>query len=120
MPLDFDTLRRVNVERANRWHKGDYREWSRSDWLTGLAEEIFEACAKFFGAAKRLRRYEHGIATANGPATKEECDRALGDEGADIVLYLDLVLAREGIDLGEAIRRKFNATSVKYNFPDQL
>ena len=44
----------------------------------------------------------------------------LTDEIADTALYLDLLAARAGIDLGAAIVRKFNRVSEKHGFPERL
>ena len=41
-------------------------------------------------------------------------------EMADVAIYLDLVAHHAGIDLGEAIRHKFNRDSVKRGFSHRL
>lgn len=38
-------------------------------------------------------------------------NRAFADELADVIIYADLIAARLGIDLGDAVRRKFNEVS---------
>lgn len=95
-PLTFTRLREANVERSHEvYHQVE--EWSPTDWATALAGEVGEVCH----VVKQWRRNKF-------PSIRE-----LADEIADTVLYADLLAERFGIDLGEAIRRKFNATSEK-------
>lgn len=109
-PLDFETLRDRNAERCETsYHPID--AWSPTDWACALAGEVGEAC----NLIKKLRR----ITTSN-PATVELVQggletgaliSAVAAELADAVIYADLLADRLGIDLGEAVRRKFNETS---------
>lgn len=69
--------------------------WSPTDWATAMAGECGEAC----NLIKKLRRGE------------EVLPEVIGDELADMVIYADLLAQRLGIDLGEAVRAKFNAVS---------
>jgi NTP pyrophosphatase (non-canonical NTP hydrolase) len=102
MTLLFLQLREANAERQ--------REWDPSDQITlsyrgnELAGETGEAC----NVIKKLERERIGIRGSR--ATLLE----LADELADIVICADLIAMAEGIDLGEAVQRKFNATSEKY------
>lgn len=41
----------------------------------------------------------------------------LADELADVVIYLDILAAQLGIDLGEAVMKKWNKTSEKVGVP---
>lgn len=94
--LSFDALRAANVKRCEDvFHPLD--SWSPQDWACAMAGETGEAC----NLVKKMRR---GEAIPPG---------SLADELADIVTYADLLAARVGIDLGEAVRRKFNAVSEK-------
>lgn len=96
MTLSFDGLRMANVARCNDvFHALD--EWSPTDWACAMAGECGEACNEI----KKLRRGEN--------VTNEQ----IGDEIADLVIYADLLAARLGIDLGEAVTRKFNKASAK-------
>ncbi|MEM9065058.1 MAG: MazG-like family protein [Planctomycetota bacterium] len=96
--LDFDTLRQANVARCEDvFHP--LAEWSLSDWGVAMAGEAGEAC----NVIKKIRRGDHPF--------QFDVDEVLGDELADVVLQLDLLAARAGIDLGEAVRRKFNVVS---------
>lgn len=46
--------------------------------------------------------------------------RAIQDEMADVIIYLDLLAGRLGVDLEEAVRLKFNEVSIKKGFPQRL
>lgn len=92
--LTFEALRGANVRRCEEaFHPLD--DWSETDWATALAGEVGEAC----NLLKKRRRGED-IPT-----------QEVADELADVMLYLDLLAARMGIDLEDAVKRKFNAVS---------
>ena len=115
--LTFDGLRAVNVARALRWHDGGLEEWSVNDWLTAFAGEAGEAC----NAGKKHKRILDNI-QQHGRVYESEAEamNAIVDELADTVIYADLVAARLGFSLSEAITRKFNAISERENFPERL
>lgn len=122
----FAGLRTVNVRRCEKWfHFVDV--WSPTDWMTAVAGEVGEAANKI----KKLRRIQtEGLESPANRALVEAAGSAekvvpmlheqIGDELADAVIYIDLLAARLGIDLGEAVIRKFNATSVKVGSPERL
>jgi len=92
--LDFDELRIANEQRcAELFHP--IEDWSPTDWGCAVAGEVGEAC----NLIKKLRR---------GEAIPVE---EIGKELADSVIYMDLLCTRLGIDLGEAVRSKFNEIS---------
>lgn len=106
MPLDFDTLRHANVERCEQvFHK--LYHWTPTDWACAFAGEAGEAC----NAVKKLRRHDDGTNTAKDPATKKELVTTIAAEIADTIIYADLLAARLGINLSDAIRQKFNVVS---------
>ena len=74
--------------------------WTVLEWAGAAAGEVGEAC----NIAKKIRRGDHGDVALH---------RALKHEIADAVIYLDLLCARVGIDLEDAIVEKFNLTSAK-------
>jgi NTP pyrophosphatase (non-canonical NTP hydrolase) len=93
-PLTFAQLRAANLERCG----GSFQpleDWSLTDWATALAGEVGEAC----NLIKKGRRGE--------PIERA----ALVDELADAQIYLDLIAARLGVDLGAAVAHKFNVVS---------
>lgn len=109
--LTFDLLRAANVERCNAsfgWHM---EEWTPNDWATALAGEVGELCNEL----KKLRRGDDS--TPEALASRHE---AIRHEAADVACYLDLLCARMGIDLGAAVREKFNAVSVRRGSPVRL
>lgn len=44
----------------------------------------------------------------------------IADELADVLTYLDLLAAMQGIDLGRAAIEKFNEVSRRVGFPDRI
>ena len=93
--LTFNEFSAANRERCEAvFHRiGD---WSPTDWACAMAGECGEAC----NLIKKRRRGDGGI----------DSDM-IGDELADVVIYADLLAQRLGINLGEAVRRKFNEVS---------
>ena len=115
MSLTFDALRAQNVARCvSVFHP--LEDWTPSDWACAMAGESGEAC----NAVKKLRRHQDGTNTDKDPVTEEDCIAAIAKELADTVIYADLLAARLGIDLGEAVRQKFNAVSEKRGAPQRL
>lgn len=90
------------------YHTTDGADWSALEWAGAMAGEAGEAA----NLAKKLRR---GDFTLDDQITvKGETKTArefLGDEIADVMLYAHALARRCGIDVAEAIKSKFNATS---------
>ena len=116
-PLTFAQVSEVNASRARRWHPGfpADEDWSIADWSNAMAGEAGEAC----NVVKKIRRYECGLRGLLDPPITELA-RSLGNELADVFLYLDLLATRAGIDLPAAIRAKFNEVSERQDFPERL
>lgn len=76
----------------------DGSDWSDSDWLQAVVGELGE----YANLRKKLQR---------GDLTPEEALPMLADELADVVIYLDLLAFRLGIDLGAAVVSKFDRVS---------
>ena len=110
----------VNRTRSDRWHHGNFAEWSVERWAVAMAGEAGEAC----DAVKKMFRIEDGIANLSEPDRQiSERDDAVAhvlEELADTILYADLLAQRLGGSLEEAIVAKFNATSERYGFPERL
>lgn len=96
-PLDFAKLRRANVLRCVSAFKHTLSDWSPAEWGCALAGEVGELC----NLLKKLLRGD--------PVSKDD----IADELADVIAYADLLAAALNIDLGEAVRRKFNKVSAK-------
>ncbi len=92
--LSFSGLRSANIERCEKsFHS--VQGWSPTDWACAVAGEVGESC----NLIKKLRR---GEVINSG---------SIGKELADAVIYLDLLAARLGLDLGKCVREKFNEVS---------
>lgn len=105
--LSFDVLRAANQARLPlfRNSKGlrahifyDGSDWSRADWLEAVVGELGEYANK----SKKFRR---------GDITEAEFLIEAKKELADVVTYLDILAFRLGVDLGDAVREKFNEVS---------
>jgi NTP pyrophosphatase (non-canonical NTP hydrolase) len=108
--LNFRELREANVERCEEvFHMVD--DWSPCDWATAMAGECGEACNE----VKKLRRLDGADALIDTPEKRQQLRINIGKELADLIIYADLLAARLGIDLSEAIRAKFNEVSEKRN-----
>ena len=101
---DLTRLRSANIARQREWDEGN--TLTLTYWGNALAGEVGEAC----NVIKKIERER--LKLKGSRATVSD----LADELADAVIYIDLLCMSEGIDLREAIRRKFNATSAKYGF----
>lgn len=107
-PLRFEELRETNVTRCET-HYHPLHAWSLSDWTVAVLGEAGELA----GVVKNIRRGQvearpNGHEIGAGPHHLRD---ALADEAADIVIYLDLLCAAAGVDLGAAVRAKFNRVS---------
>ena len=104
--LTLQKLRSKNVPRCEQvFHQLD--SWSPTDWACAMAGEAGEAC----NVAKKMKRLSEGTNSAKDPQSYAEYCRMMAKELADVVIYADLLAARLGIDLGEAIVEKFNEVS---------
>ncbi len=104
--MTFDELRKANVKRCGEaFHP--LESWSPADWACAMAGELGEAC----NLVKKLRRLSDGKQLANIPENAQHIVKGIADELADTVVYIDLLAARLGIDLGDSILNKFNEVS---------
>lgn len=113
--IRFDMLRAVNLSRRDRWHGPGSTPWTCADWSNALCGEAGELA----NVVKKIRRQETGARNQGDPSMAELRSMA-GDELADVVIYADLVAAHFGINLSDAVARKFNRVSEKYGFPERL
>lgn len=94
--MNLRELNKANVQRCEAsFHPLD--SWSPTDWATAVAGETGEMC----NLVKKMRRGED-IPIEN-----------VGKELADIVIYVDLLASRLGLDLSRCIVDKFNEVSVR-------
>lgn len=113
--LNLGSLREVNVTRCQRWHPPEATPWTAADWSNALCGEAGELA----NVVKKIRRHETGAVNVGDP-TREDLARMAAAELADVVIYADLLANFLGVDLGAAIKEKFNKTSVKYGFPERI
>lgn len=86
------------------------------EWGCAAAGEMGELC----NVLKKIAREEQDIGVKDVGRIDGDKQKAVADEAADVVIYLDLLLARCGLSLEEAIRSKFNETSRKVGFGETL
>lgn len=106
--MDFDELRKANEQRHIEWANGESLPLAFRG--VELAGEVGEACNEI----KKLARTELGIRGGKDDLT------GLREELADVMICVDLIAMDLGIDLGEVVRAKFNATSEKYGLATRL
>ena len=121
MKLDFATLRAANLARLPLFKnsKGepahsepDGSDWALSAWCNAVCGELGEAA----NIIKKIER---------GDLSLDEAREALGMEFADVVIYLDILAFRAGVDLGAATVAKWNEVSERVKcglliVPDQI
>lgn len=96
--LTFDQLRAANSARQATCPKFQQCvDWTPADWAMAITGEIGEACNLM-----KKRRIGEDIDTAD-----------IGKEIADVVIYVDILSALFGLDLGEIVRAKFNEVSAR-------
>lgn len=111
-PLNFSDLERACLSRNKEWWQGDALDTDRKLFFgVEMGEESGEVC----GVIKKLHRQEHGMPTGAHKTVKD-----LSDELADVVITAQNIAAQFGINLGGAIRTKFNETSTKRGFTTKL
>lgn len=106
--MNFDYLREANIVRQS--------EWGGSDKATVefRALEVGGETGELLEAVKKLTRKRLGI--VGSTASLDD----VADEAGDVVIAVDLLCHKLGIDLGEAVRQKFNKTSRKYKLKTRL
>lgn len=129
--LTFVQVREANMSRAGRWHPGFPfdSDWNGADWANAMQGEIGEvgevfqslviAAGKGGNIVKKLRRYECGL-RGEGDPNHVDLLIMLGEEIADVYLYLDLLATYFGLDMPAAVIRKFNIVSERQGFPERL
>lgn len=105
--LKFADLREANLRRLPLFKNArgetahsqpDGSDWSDSDWLMAVTGELGE----FANLRKKVLR---------GDMSMEDAKQDLADELADVVIYIDILASRLGVDLGAAVVSKFDRVS---------
>lgn len=117
--MSIAMIQAINVQRANRWHGGDFHQWTVLEWAGALCGEAGEAA----NIAKKIRRNDFeldGNRYSDHVLQAHELREKLAHECADTFLYLVLLAASYDIDLEDAIRERFNSKSIEMGFPERL
>jgi|GEM_PF-1579438 len=115
--LSFSHLRGMNRLRCYRWHPDQgVDSWTLNDWATAVAGELGEAC----NICKKIKRAEDAVVGNKKADSVLKLRANLADEMADTVIYLDLMAAKAGVNLGQAVTSKFNRKSNELGFPEKL
>lgn len=129
--LTFGDLRYANETRCRQWHPGFPKDggWTTGDWANAMQGEVGEvlevvmemsiAAGRASNFIKKLRRYEEDLRGVGDPSI-DQLRSNVAKEVADVVTYGDLLLARLGISLNDAVIDKFNEVSVRQGFEDRL
>jgi NTP pyrophosphatase (non-canonical NTP hydrolase) len=100
----MDLLRQLKIANNERCSAfgHELNDWSLTDWGCALAGEAGELC----NVLKKIHRGDMSLFDANQ-------EKLIANEAADIVIYLDLLCQRAGVNLSHAITDKFNAISAE-------
>lgn len=112
-----DSIRRLNRERCDRWHPPTGDDWTLGDWSNAFMGEAGELA----NVVKKLRRHQSGHATSYNTPEADELRGRFAEEVADVLLYLDLLAWKAGIEpdhLLGALRSKFNLVSRAQGWDD--
>ena len=111
--MTFSVLRFANVARLPLFKNGkgepahsrpDGSDWKLSTWMNAVLGELGEAA----NIVKKVER---------GDLTLDEARPMLAKEFADVATYLDITAFRAGVDLGQAVKDKFNEVSDRVGAP---
>jgi len=106
--LTFNKLATINAERCLAHYHSNLNDWSPTDWGCAVAGEAGELC----NILKKIKRIDDGLGQFNKEGeTIQSLFDAAGNEMADVVIYLDLLAQRLGLNLEHCIKNKFNYNS---------
>jgi NTP pyrophosphatase (non-canonical NTP hydrolase) len=108
--LDLQALREASVERCKQSFRS-CDDWSPADWsnaMAGEAGELLDVLLPLLSRANSTCNLTKKIQRGDDVPLEE-----VGKEIADVVIYADLLAHRLGIDLSDAIRRKFDEVSAR-------
>lgn len=110
---EFSRANRTRCESPNGFNHA-LSSWSASDWVTATTGELGEMA----NIVKKLNRVRDGI--PGNDKTPEELKVMFADELADTFCYLDLLAQSQGINLEEAVVKKFNEVSKRRGYSAAL
>jgi len=103
-------LRQASVKRCEQSFDS-CEDWSPADWsnaMAGEAGELLEVLLPLIVKTNSICNLTKKIQRGDAVSLEE-----VGKEIADVVIYADLLSHRLGIDLSDAVRRKFNEVSAR-------
>ena len=101
--MNFKDLREANNTRQAEWPGSEKAD---------LSFRAIEVAGEFGEVAEAIKKYLRSVYGIKGStATKED----IADEMADAIIALDLLANELDVNLGEAVKTKFNKTSMKYD-----
>ena len=106
--LTFAELREAITKRQAQWDVEDRLP------LLFHAIELGGEAGEVLNLVKKLVREDLGLAGSRASVTD------LANELADVVIAVDLLAMKFGIDLGLSVTKKFNATSAKLGLSAEL
>lgn len=112
-PDSLARLRAANLVRLPKFGHGNIHSlgaWGPMQWGCAVAGEVGELC-------NVLKKYERQMPT---DPDRDTLTADIGEEIADVVIYLDLLAAYFAMDMRRLIESKFNKTSKKHHLPDRL
>lgn len=115
----LEELKNANPKRSFLGFGITPHSWQLSQWSNAVAGECGELCNIIKkverGDYHKRKENQHDNAEYNNAYAAAQYRVDIGKEAADIVIYLDLLCQREGIDLGAEIVKKFNEVSARVN-----
>lgn len=117
----LEEFRKVNIQRAKRWHKNGLDEWTCLEWGGAFGGEAGE----LLNVIKKYRRFELGLQQSNvvHPDSSDEAEYLRDQiikEAGDALVYLDILAHQFDFTLENAIRTAFNQISEREGFPERI
>lgn len=113
--MDISQFQLINAVRAKRWHNNGRTNWTLLEWAGAMCGESGEAANK----AKKLRRLDDALPTANSDSDAEVLEDALATEVADSIIYGLIILSELNIDASVLLKRVFDEKSKEHGFPER-
>ena len=105
--LTFEKFSKANCKRCEAADGFNHRvsDWTSAEWLAACIGELGEVAH----VVKRMSRQRDNLAQVE--YSDEKLKSMLAEEIADTIIYLDMLAHSQEINLGEAIKKKFNQKS---------
>lgn len=110
--LTFGGMRKANYARQQEWD--GKKQLVGNLGLLFASNELGGEVGELQNMIKKLVRRDLKIPT--GEVTLDD----IADELGDVIICVDLLAIKLGVDLGAAVRRKFDKTSAKHGFKTRM